>query len=56
MYVLQLTDGQLRVLEEALQAYLEEFGHDEGETERLIKTVIARVQSARVDVLDASQA
>ncbi|HZP94897.1 MAG TPA: hypothetical protein VFC31_00980 [Candidatus Limnocylindria bacterium] len=48
MYTIELTDQELRIVDEALEAYLEEFGHDEAETERLIKAVIARVKSARV--------
>ncbi len=48
MYTLVLTEQELRVVGLALEAYLEEFGHDEAETERLIKAVIARVKTARV--------
>jgi len=48
VYTIELTDQELRIVDEALEAYLEEFGHDEAETERLIKAVIARVKSARV--------
>lgn len=47
MYILELSEQELRVVAGALDAYLDEFGHDEADTERLIKAVIARVQRAR---------
>lgn len=47
-YSIELSEQELQVAREALEAYLDEFGHDEAETERLIKTVIARVKTARV--------
>ena len=47
MYTLELSDQELRVVRAALEAYLEEFGHDEAETLRLIKGVMARVSEAR---------
>lgn len=47
MYILELSERELRVVREALEAYLEEFGHDEAEILRLIKSVIASVQAAR---------
>ena len=47
MYTLELSEQELDILEQALEAYLEEFGHDEAEVERLIKKVIARLKDAR---------
>lgn len=47
MYTIELSQQELRVIGTALEAYLAEFGHDEAETERLIKAVIARVKTAR---------
>ena len=47
MYTLELSEDELRVVREALEAYLEEFGHDEAETLRLIKGVMARVREAQ---------
>ncbi len=47
MYALELSEQELRVVGQALEAYLEEFGHDEAETVRLIKGVMARVQAAQ---------
>lgn len=47
MYVVELGESELRVVRQALEAYLEEFGHEEAETVRLIKAVMARVRTAR---------
>ena len=46
MYVIELSESELRVVRQALEAYLEEFGHEEAETVRLIKSVMARVRAA----------
>ncbi len=47
MYTVELSEQELRVVIAALEAYLGEFGHDEADTGRLIRAVIARVQRAR---------
>jgi len=47
MYILELSERELRVVRDALEAYLEEFGHDEADTVRLIKDVMARVRAAQ---------
>jgi len=46
MYSIELTDEELRVVHEALHAYLDDFGHEEADVLRLIKRVIAKVQAA----------
>jgi hypothetical protein len=46
MYTLTLDNDELRIVREALEAYLEEFGHEEAETLRRIKGVIGRLRSA----------
>lgn len=43
MNTLQLTDDELRLVRSALEAYLEEFGHDEGDVVQAIKLVMAKI-------------
>jgi hypothetical protein len=47
MYVMQLTDAELETARHALRAYLSDFGHDEADTIAKIKSVIAKLDSAR---------
>jgi hypothetical protein len=46
MHSIELTDEELRVVHEALHAYLDDFGHEEADVLRLIKRVIAKLQAA----------
>ncbi|MBI4347133.1 MAG: hypothetical protein HY553_09785 [Elusimicrobia bacterium] len=48
MFSVDLTDEEIGVVRAALEAYLEQFGHDEAETVRLIKRVVERVRAPRV--------
>lgn len=50
-YDLLLTTDELRLLEAALKSYLDDFGHDEAETLRSLKALIAKLPG-RVGVLD----
>lgn len=43
MHTIELTDDELRLLREALHAYLNDFGHDEADVLRAIKEVIAKL-------------
>jgi len=43
MHTIELTDDELRLLREALRAYLDDFGHDEADVLRAIKAVIAKL-------------
>ena len=45
MHSIELTDEELRVIHEALHAYLDDFGHEEADVLRLIKRVIAKLQA-----------
>jgi len=46
MNTIELTDEELRLVHEALHAFLDDFGHDEVDVLRQIKALIAKLQSA----------
>jgi hypothetical protein len=43
MHMIELTDEELRVIRNALQSFLEDFGHDEADVLREIKQVLAKL-------------
>jgi hypothetical protein len=43
MYTLELTEEELRLVRNALQSFLEDFGHDEADILRSIKQVLAKL-------------
>jgi hypothetical protein len=43
MHTIELTDEELRLLREALHAYLNDFGHDEADVLRDVKALIAKL-------------
>jgi hypothetical protein len=43
MHTIELTDEELRLMHEALRAYLDSFGHDEADVLREIKALIAKL-------------
>ena len=43
MHTIELTDEELRLVRAALQSYLEDFGHEEGDLLRAVKAIIARL-------------
>jgi hypothetical protein len=47
MHTFELSDEELRLLHEALHAYLDDFGHDEADVLRQIKQLIAKLPPAR---------
>lgn len=46
MHSIELTDDELRVVQAALHAYLDDFGHEEADVLRLIKRVLAKLPAA----------
>jgi hypothetical protein len=42
MTVIELTDSELRLVREALHAFLDDFGHDEADTLRSIRRVLEK--------------
>jgi hypothetical protein len=49
MNAIHLTDTEMEMAKHALQAYLLTFGHDEAETVKQIRRVIAKLQAAEVE-------
>jgi hypothetical protein len=45
MITIELTEEELRLVQNALHAYLDDFGHEEAEVLRLVKALIAKLQS-----------
>jgi hypothetical protein len=43
MHTIELTDEELRLVRNALQSFLEDFGHDEADVLRIIKRVLAKL-------------
>ena len=46
MHTIELDTEELRLLREALRAYLDDFGHDEADILRKLKDLIAKLPSA----------
>ena len=46
MNTIELTDEELRIVQQALHSYLDDFGHEEADILRLIKQVLAKLPSA----------
>jgi hypothetical protein len=47
MHTIELNDDELRLLQNALHAYLDDFGHEEADVLRLVKALIAKLQSSQ---------
>ena len=45
MHTIELTADELRLVHQALKAYLDDFGHDEADVLREIKALIAKLPS-----------
>ena len=43
MHTIDLSDEELRILQNALHAYLDDFGHEEADLLREIKALIAKL-------------
>jgi hypothetical protein len=43
MYTIEVSEEELRLLREALRAYLDDFGHEEAELLRKIKALLAKL-------------
>ena len=48
MHTIELTDAELRLIQNALHAYLDDFGHEEADVLRRIKELIARLPTPGV--------
>ena len=47
MPTVQLTNEEMRLLRAALHAYLDDFGHEEADVLRALKTLIAKLEQPR---------
>ena len=45
MHTIELTDEELRLIYQALHAYLDDFGHEEADVLRAIKALIAKLSA-----------
>jgi hypothetical protein len=45
MTTIQLDDDELRLLREAVHAYLDDFGHEEADVLRAVKALLAKLQT-----------
>jgi hypothetical protein len=43
MHTIELTEEELRIVRNALQSFLEDFGHEEADILRSIKNVLAKL-------------
>jgi hypothetical protein len=43
MHTIELTEEELRLVRYALQSFLEDFGHDEADVLRSIKSILAKL-------------
>ena len=43
MHTIQLSDDELRLIQNALHAYLDDFGHEEADVLREVKALIAKL-------------
>jgi hypothetical protein len=48
MRTLELTDEELKLLESAVRAYLDDFGHEEADVLRRVKQLLAKLQASRL--------
>jgi hypothetical protein len=46
MHTIELTDEELRIVQQALHSYLDDFGHEEADILRLIKQVLAKLPAS----------
>ena len=46
MHTIELTDEELRLLQNALHAYLDDFGHEEADVLREVKALIEKLHLA----------
>ena len=54
MAMIELSDGDLKLVKSALNSFLADFGHDEGELVRQIQTLLAKLAAVPHDESRAS--
>ena len=48
MTTLELTEEELKLLESAVRAYLDDFGHEEADVLRRVKQLLAKLQASNL--------
>jgi hypothetical protein len=49
MHTIELTPDELRLVREAVHAFLDDFGHEEQEVVNALRAVLAKIEAARTD-------
>jgi hypothetical protein len=47
MHTIELTDDELRLVQNALHSYLDDFGHEEADVLQDVKALIAKLQQSQ---------
>jgi hypothetical protein len=49
VHTIELTPDELRLVREAVHAFLDDFGHEEQEVVNALRAVLAKIEAARTD-------
>jgi len=49
MHTIELTPDELRLVREAVHAFLDDFGHEEQEVVNALRAVLTKIEAARTD-------
>jgi hypothetical protein len=49
MHTIELTPDELRLLREAVHAFLDDFGHEEQDVVNALRTLLAKIEAAPAD-------
>lgn len=48
MWTVELTEEEMKLLESAVRAYLDDFGHEEADVLRRVKKLLAKLQASQL--------
>jgi hypothetical protein len=49
MHTIELTPAELRLVREAVRAFLNDFGHEEQDVVNALRSVLAKIEAARAE-------
>jgi hypothetical protein len=49
MHTIELTPDELRLVREAVHAFLDDFGHEEQDVVNALRAVLAKIEAAQAD-------
>lgn len=49
MHTIELTPEELRLVREALRAFLDDFGHEEQDVVNAVRAVLAKIEATRAE-------